>query len=644
MENNKVYLTESEVKYIIKQGVERLLMESQESDSQKLAIRYIMGNFKWDKEKADYFVRKTLRDRITPLRNKRIAKFTLGVTRMWFNGELDDDNTVSSFNATLPLLSAHINEYDKDLNGITARELISRFAQVRQNNMDNERAEIDSMDFSQGSNYQIHKIDSFEEAQKYYNYTNPNSRWCLTYMDSMYNNYTNNGINQMYFCLKDGFETVQKEKGPNCPLDEYGLSMLSIIVDEVGGLAYCTTRWNHENGGGDSSMNAKEISQVVGVNFYQVFKPNTKWLEITANLKQELMSDKPLEEIFDNVSKFGRNDEFVPVTISERWNYVTKDREILCKKWFDAVHRFDNYGLGMVKLSDRFNFVNTNGELISQVWFEWARPFENGAALVGLETDNDTGVMPLNYINKNGQLISKNNFEKGRGFSEDGYAPVCFDDKHGWTIIDRNGNDVLNGKTFDFISNVHNGRCAVSIYNSEENKEFFYIADVKTGKLLNKEPFPHLDYEGKGIYRVSNYSSTRISFINSNAQYINDDVYDSASTTFDTKGVSAVRIGSKCNLLRPDGTYCSDVWFDAMANIRGTSCFNVYLEGYGNNIIDVHGKMLSSVWFTDTGAAYRNSDGLACRMYMDKHGDTWGFKPEGDSGIVVPSHKADFLR
>ena len=44
MKNNKIYLTESEIKYIVKQGVEHLLMESQESDSQQLAIRYIMEN------------------------------------------------------------------------------------------------------------------------------------------------------------------------------------------------------------------------------------------------------------------------------------------------------------------------------------------------------------------------------------------------------------------------------------------------------------------------------------------------------------------------------------------------------------------------------------------------------------------------
>ena len=643
MKNNKIYLTESEIKYIVKQGVERLLMESQESDSQKLAIRYVMENLNWDKERADYFVRKTLRDRITPLRNKRIAKFTLGVTRMWLKGELYDDNTVSSLNATLPLLSAHINEYDKDLNGITARELIGRFVQVRQDNMNNERAEIEAMDFSQGSNYQIHKIDSFEEAKKYYEYTNPNSRWCLTYMKNMYDNYTSNGINQMYFCLRNGFEDVPQQVGENCPLDEYGLSMLSIIVDETGGLAYCTTRWNHENGGSDSAMNAKEVSQVVGVNFYQVFKPNTKWQDMTANLNQLLMSDIPLEDIFDKVSELCKNDEFIPVTLNGRKNYVTRDRKLLCKKWFDNVKQFSD-GVGMVTQGDRVNFVNANGELISQIWFDWAQPFVNGAAMVGLETNYDTGTMPLNFINTKGQLILKENFVNGHNFSEDGYAPVYFKNADGWTIIDRNGNDVLNGKTYSSISAVHNGRCPVSIYNPKIDVDYFYIMDVKTGELLNKEPFRGLAYEGGGIYRASIFSRTGVRFINSDAQYINDDIYDAASTTFATKGISQVRIGTKLNLLKPDGTYCSDVWFDAMSNIRGTSCFNVYLEGYGNNIIDVHGKMLSDVWFTNAGDRYKTANNEICRFYMDKNNNVWVFKPEGDSGIVVPLNKADFLK
>ena len=103
-------------------------------------------------------------------------------------------------------------------------------------------------------------------------------------------------------------------------------------------------------------------------------------------------------------------------------------------------------------------------------------------------------------------------------------------------------------------------------------------------------------------------------------------------------------MGRKCNLLRPDGTYCSNVWFDAMTNIRGTSCFNVYLEEYGSNIIDVHGKMLSKVWFTNVGNPHISANNEICRFYRDKQNNVWVFKAEGDSGIVVPLNKADFLK
>ena len=91
-------------------------------------------------------------------------------------------------------------------------------------------------------------------------------------------------------------------------------------------------------------------------------------------------------------------------------------------------------------------------------------------------------------------------------------------------------------------------------------------------------------------------------------------------------------------------TYCSDVWLDAMINIRGTSCFNVYLEEYGSNIIDVHGKMLSKVWFTNAGDRHTTANNEICRLYTDKQNNVWVFKAEGDSGIVVPLNKADFLK
>ena len=73
------------------------------------------------------------------------------------------------------------------------------------------------------------------------------------------------------------------------PLDDYGLSMLSIIVNENGELAYCTCRWNHDSGGSDNIMNAVEISKVVNVNegtIYPILKRLTNEKYFDTYLKE----------------------------------------------------------------------------------------------------------------------------------------------------------------------------------------------------------------------------------------------------------------------------------------------------------------------------------------------------------------------
>ena len=182
-------------------GKPYMLTESQESTSQKEAIRYVEQQLGWSHEKANNFVRVDLRNDITALRDKKIGKFTLGVTRMFCNRELSDASIISDLNSTLKLLSAHLDEYDRNLNGLSASELIQRFEQTRKGNLEAERSEIDAMEFDSNSNYNIVPINSFEEAQQYYQYTNPNSRWCLTHMRNMFDSYTGDGINQIYFCL-----------------------------------------------------------------------------------------------------------------------------------------------------------------------------------------------------------------------------------------------------------------------------------------------------------------------------------------------------------------------------------------------------------------------------------------------------------
>ena len=520
-----IRLTESDLHNIINESVKALIIESQESKSQSEAIKYLMQKFNWDKEKANNFVRNDLRQDITALRDKNIAKFTLGVTRMYCDRQLSDARIIGNLNATLKLLSEHLDEYDRNLNGLSAQELIDRFAQTRRDNVDAEKGEIDSMDFSQGSKYQIVPINSFEEAQNYYEYTNPNSRWCLTHMDDMFDSYTNDGINQIYFCLREGFENQPCEVGENAPLDDYGLSMLSIIVNENGELAYCTTRWNHDNGGSDSSMSAKEVSQVVGVNFYQVFKPNNKWQNLLSVVKEKISRGVPYNDIFDYVSNF--KDGFAKVILNDKWNFINTNGDFLSDQWFDYIGDFKdgfakvmlngkwnfintngefivnklfddvddfNNGYARVRLNDNFNFINTNGDFLSDQWFDYVYCFRNGYAQVKL---NDK----YNFINTNGDIISDQWFDYVHYF-KDSYAIVILNSKY--NFINTNG-DIISDQWFDNVSNFNDGYAVVQLNGKD------YKFNLKDGKLYNiNENKQYNNIEKKKLIRLTEGDLHRI--------------------------------------------------------------------------------------------------------------------------------------
>ena len=328
---------------------------------------------------------------------------------MFLDRQITNANIISDLNVTLKLLLPHINEYDKNLNNLSAQELINRFKQVRLDNLENEKNEINNMSFGQ-SNYNIVRINSYEQAQQYKQYTYPKQPWCLTYMENMFDSYTSNGINQIYFCLLNGFENIKPEVGANAPLDEYGLSMLCIIVNESGELAYCTSRWNHENGGNDSVMSPKQISKVVGVNFYNTFKPNGKWTELLTNVQQRLANGENPEDIFNLVDEF--RDGFARVKVNSKYNFINKNGEIAFNQWFDWVGGFQN-GFTQVKLKDKWNFINTAGEYLTDQWFDWVGDFEEGFARVQLNGKN------WNYINTEGKLISDQWFDWVGNFYED---------------------------------------------------------------------------------------------------------------------------------------------------------------------------------------------------------------------------------
>jgi len=405
------------------------LNESQESKSISAAKSLVMQRLGYNEQQADEFVRIKLRNDLPILRSPQGSKFILGVTRMFCDGEIRTANEISNLNSTLKLVSsdAHINEYDRNLNGLSCQDLIQRFAKAMSNNLETEKSEIERMVFDTPSNYEIVRIDTFKDATRYGRYTS----WCVIHDKGMFDSYTSDGTNQFYFCLRHGFENVKKQPSEGCPLDEYGLSMIAVSVNENGMLNTCTCRWNHDNGANDSVMTAKELSQLIGMNFFEVFKPNGKWQELLNDAMQRLANGEQPQDVFDWCGDF--NEGFAAVELNDKCNFIDKNGNYLSKWWFDNCGDFHE-GFARVRLNDNWNYVNKSGNYLSEQWLDWCDDFNEGFGKVCLNGK-------YNYIDKSGNYLSKRWFDDCGDFYV-GFAIVVLNGEY--YRIDKNGNLLMD--------------------------------------------------------------------------------------------------------------------------------------------------------------------------------------------------------
>lgn len=132
---------------------------------------------------------------------------------------------------------------------MTLNDLYAKYEPSMKDSLEASKKDLGNQQFNGNENYDVRRIETFEEAKSYKDYTWSGSPWCITYMEKMWKKYTTDGENAVYFALRKDFKSVPEKVGENAPLDDYGLSMLCVIVRSDGSLAYCTSRWNHENGG-----------------------------------------------------------------------------------------------------------------------------------------------------------------------------------------------------------------------------------------------------------------------------------------------------------------------------------------------------------------------------------------------------------
>ena len=452
------------------------LNESQESKSIDAAKRLFMQRTGKSAEEADKFIRVDLRNDLPVLRDKNAAKFILGVTRMFLDRQLTDASTIQNLNKTLKLLTqGHFNEYDRNLNGMSAQDVISRFSTAMKQMDDQEREELGNMQFNENSDYQIVRIDDFEQASQYGQYTS----WCVTHDEGMLDSYTSGGLGQFYFCLRNGFENEPAQPGEGCPLDSYGLSMIAVSVDENGRLNTCTCRWNHDNGGNDTIMNAKQISQVIGRNFFEVFKPNGKWQEIIGNAMDRLRNGESPKDVFKYVGDF--REGLAVINLSSKWNWLRQDNgQLFSDKWYDGCGDF-NGGLAVINLSSKYNWVRRdNGQLFSDKWYDYCWGFSEGLASVELITG-------FNWVRAdNGQLLNNQEYDACWGFHE-GLARVKLYGEYNWVRQD-NG-QLLSNQWYDVCSDFYGGLALVKLNDKKYlMRKDGVLCDYETEEPIQQQP------------------------------------------------------------------------------------------------------------------------------------------------------------
>ena len=431
----------------------QMLTEGRQTKNRNAAKNYIMQQLGYSESDAMQFIGQ-LKVKIPSVRLQQ-EKFLLGVARLFIDGELsaNDDFKCTNFNQTLKLIAsdAHVNEYDNNLNGMSADELINRFKNLRVSELSKRKELMGGKQYHQNREYTIVPINSYEEATKYAKY----NEWCVTYSEDMFDDKTCHGAGRFYFCLRNGFENVQKKVGPNAPLDEYGLSMIAVSVTMEGEPNSITCRWNHDNGGSDSVMDDEQLSDLLGVNFYSVFKPYTreelhaKGVILFDEVQPMLDNGVPPADIFEEIYDF--DDCYEMVNLNDKVNLINRNNKLLSDTWFDEVKEFFD-GYAGVNLGNKWNFINNYGKIISDTWYDWVYNFDDGYARVQLGDK-------LNLIDRNGKRVSDTWFDWVDDF-HDGYARVRLYDK--WNLLQTNGK-LLSDTWFDLVDDFYDGYAKVEL-------------------------------------------------------------------------------------------------------------------------------------------------------------------------------------
>lgn len=203
--------------------------------------------------------------------------YLAGVARYYFNGDLTSNKQLNAFNPDIKdefnsdicvrldaligiLRLAYIDsvgtkfEQPEDFGELSLKKLLRKYnkkinLELGIDVQTDKEVEKKEYNHSVGNGYTYDILYSYEDAKKYYKYTEPGA-WCITYGQQHYNAYVRRlGIHYVIFLL-NGYENIERKIGDGFskqkPHDLYGNSMIAVLQSNTDGEpVYITSRWNH---------------------------------------------------------------------------------------------------------------------------------------------------------------------------------------------------------------------------------------------------------------------------------------------------------------------------------------------------------------------------------------------------------------
>ena len=496
-------------------------------------------------------------------RGKGPIKYVPGLARISFKElgldmtRLIDENNYPQEIGTLKNLvrfiecTPELNEkFDEDLNGLSYFELFDKINPMRKNANRINQEKLSSLKLK-NKNYKIIPIHSQEEASKYSEYTS----WCITTMMDQWEAYTRFG-RRFYFLLKDGFENVPRPADPEAvgaPFDEYGLSMISVLVDMEGEPAHITTRYNHEFNGEDNPdlHTAEQVQNITGINFYKELKPYTREelhsMGITPfdEVPELLASGEDIDEIFDKVVDWTA--KFYWVSLNGRCNLLNKkSNTLLYRRWYDDISDFFE-GLAKVCFNGKYGYIDETCREVIPLKYDFAYDFSDGFAIVLLNGK-------YGYINKTGREVVPCKYNWAGSFSE-GLATVQLNRK--WGYIDTTGKEVIPLK-YDCTWDFKEGLARVVL-----NSKYGYID--KTGKEVIPCKYDEAYAFSDGLAQVK--LNRKFGFIDKTGEEVIPCKYD---CIWDFKeGLARVKLNGEYGYIDKTGRVVIPVKYNAAWDFKG---------------------------------------------------------------------------